>query len=132
MGYLVCQAACKAGNSRRGRRACLLPELESFDSVVGSESDSTDLRCHDPLSFCDEVALAAGAVAEAAVPLVPLQPRDQAVVPAPRALRATAVAAAPSSNALLLCKVQSTHRVSEVSGPLQFAGKIRLIFDGIF
>ncbi len=46
------------------------------------------LRRHHPLPLGDQVALAAGAVAEAAVPLVALQPGDDAVVPAAGALGA--------------------------------------------
>ena len=66
----------------------------------------TDLCGHDPLSLCDEVALAAGAVAEAAVPLVSLQPRDQPVVPAARALGAASVVA-PAAAVVLLCKEET-------------------------
>ena len=64
----------------------------------------TDLCGHDPLSLRDEVALAAGAVAEAAVPLVALQPRDQPVVPAARALGAASVVAPAAAAVVLLCR----------------------------
>ena len=56
---------------------------------------------HDPLALGDEVALAAGAVPEAAVPLVALQPRDQPVVSAASALGPPTIATAA---ALFLCK----------------------------
>ena len=69
-----------------------------------SNSGLTDLCGHDPLSLRDEVALAAGAVAEAAVPLVALQPRDQPVVPAARALGAASVVAAAAAAVVLLCR----------------------------
>ena len=68
---------------------------------------SAHLRRHDPLPLGDEVALAAGAVPEAAVPLVALQPRDQTVVAAPRALRTTTAAAAAADAAVFLCKLTS-------------------------
>ena len=48
---------------------------------------TSNLRGHDPLSLLDEVTLGALAVAVLARPLVTLQPRDDAVVAAPRALR---------------------------------------------
>ena len=72
-----------------------------FRYEQGYEVWPTHLSRHDPLALCDEVALAAGAVPEPAVPLVALQPRDQPVVPAARALGPPTTAAAA---ALLLCK----------------------------
>jgi len=48
--------------------------------------DLTYLSRHDTLSFCNEAALGTGAALEATLPLVPLEPGDDSVVPAAGAL----------------------------------------------
>ena len=75
---------------------------------------------HDPLALGDEVALAAGAVPEAAVTLVALQPRDQPVVPAASALGPPTIATAAT---LLLCKAIKRFGRSLLHNYSMYAGK---------
>lgn len=59
---------------------------EALQTLVGLLPAQRHLRRHDALPLDDEDALLAGAVLEAAVALVALEPRQHAVVAAPRAL----------------------------------------------
>lgn len=59
---------------------------EALQALVGLLPAERHLRRHDALPLDDEDALLAGAVLEAAVALVTFEPRQHAVVPAPRAL----------------------------------------------
>lgn len=50
-----------------------------FLRLLSSESD---LCSHNPLSLCNQGALCTGAISPSAVPLVPFQPRNCAMIPA--------------------------------------------------
>lgn len=74
---------------RGGKEDSQLPGLVLLLGLLASEGD---LGRHHPLSFRDEGALGAVAVAPPAVPLVALEGRDDAVVAAPGALGGALVA----------------------------------------
>lgn len=86
----------------RPRRGCLVPLTacghadagqdperlrdEALQTLVGLLPAQRHLRRHDALPLDDEDAFLTGAVLEPAVPLVTFEPRQHAVVPAPRTL----------------------------------------------